>query len=193
MSTSPLDDLLRQLCSGDRDVAAQVFLEYEPYLRKVVRRLLPDRLRAKFDSHDIVQSIWGDLVKGFREAGWQFASANQLRSFLIKVTRNRFLDHLRHHDRVVSHEEPWLDRDLDHFPSGPHVSPSKNAQADDLWQRMLELCPPEHHVILRLKRQGTPLEEIVAATGLHAGSIRRILRRLASQLASDQPGTPDTP
>jgi RNA polymerase sigma-70 factor (ECF subfamily) len=48
---------------------------------------------------------------------------------------------------------------------------------------MLALCPPAHHDVLRLKRQGLPLVVIAARTGLHEGSIRRILRQLARQLA----------
>jgi RNA polymerase sigma-70 factor (ECF subfamily) len=48
---------------------------------------------------------------------------------------------------------------------------------------MLALCPPEYHEILHLKRQGLLLDEIANRTGLHEGSVRRILRRLARQLA----------
>src|SRR5204862_2841589 len=81
MTADPLDGLLDKLCTGDADAARQVFLAYEPYLRMVVRRQLPDRLRAKFDSTDIVQSIWTDVLEGFRRAGWRFSDANHLRAF----------------------------------------------------------------------------------------------------------------
>jgi RNA polymerase sigma-70 factor (ECF subfamily) len=48
---------------------------------------------------------------------------------------------------------------------------------------MLAFCPPEHHALLRLRRTGMTLVEIASRTGMHEGSIRRILRRLASQFA----------
>jgi RNA polymerase sigma-70 factor (ECF subfamily) len=60
------------------------------------------------------------------------------------------------------------------------------AQADDMWERMLEICPREHHPVLILKREGLPLTEIASRTGLHEGSVRRILRRLARELALRQ-------
>src|SRR6185503_13784456 len=85
-----LQGLLDRLGAGDDAVAEEVFRAYEPYLRKVVRRQLPPRLRAKFDSLDVVQSVWADLLTGFREAGWRFPSVGHLRAFLVKVTRNRF-------------------------------------------------------------------------------------------------------
>src|SRR5947208_6668606 len=97
MSSKSLDLLLEKLCSGDGAAAEQVFLAYEPYLRKVVRRQLPPRLRAKFDSVDVVQSVWADVLHGFREAGWRFADRDHLRAFLVKVTRHRFIDRYRQH------------------------------------------------------------------------------------------------
>lgn len=186
MQPSPLDDLLEKLCSGDEIAASQVFQEYEPYLRKVVRRLLPARLRSKFDSLDIVQSAWGDLLQGFRDAGWRFSSANQLRAFLVKATRNRFLDRLRQHDVVIANERSAADNPLDQYASRTEASPSQHAQATDLWQRILHLCPPDYRPILLFKRRGLSPVEIAEKTGLHAGSVRRILRNLASQVAADQ-------
>lgn len=184
MKNSPLDDVLAKLCSGDDTAAAQVFQEYEPYLRKVVRRLLPARLRPKFDSLDVVQSAWGDLIQGFRDAGWRFASANQLRAFLVKVTRNRFLDRLRQQDLVLAHEGP-ADQPLERVAFAIEGTPSQYAQANDLWQQMLQLCPVEYQPILMLKRRGLSPTEIAEKTGLHPGSIRRILRNLASQVAAN--------
>ncbi len=49
----------------------------------VVRRMLPAQLRSKFDSHDVVQSVWADLLHGFRESGWRFADAAHLKAFLV--------------------------------------------------------------------------------------------------------------
>jgi DNA-binding IclR family transcriptional regulator len=55
---------------------------------------------------------------------------------------------------------------------------------------MLALCPPAHHAVLELKRQGFTLMEVAKRTGLHEGSVRRILRQLARQLAVKQQPLP---
>ncbi|HME92419.1 MAG TPA: hypothetical protein VKE49_13400, partial [Myxococcaceae bacterium] len=89
--------MLDKLCTGDVAAAEQVFLAYEPYLRMVVRRQLSARMRAKFDSVDVVQSIWADVLRGFRDADWRFKDEAHLKAFLVKATRNRFLDRLRQH------------------------------------------------------------------------------------------------
>ena len=105
-SDEPLDHLLAQLCSGDMEAAERVFLAYEPYLRQAVRRHLSASLRAKFDSTDIVQSSWADVLRGFREAGWRFVDADHLRGFLFVATRNRLIDRIRQHQKAVDLEEP---------------------------------------------------------------------------------------
>ena len=191
MTTDPLDALLERLCSGDVGAAEQVFLAYEPILRKVVRRRLPAQLRSKFDSVDIVQSIWADLLQGFREAGWRFANAAHLRAFLVKVTRNRFIDRCRNHLTALEREQPLAGSVLEELPPAPSPEPSEVAQANDLWDQMLLHCPPAHRHLLALRRQGLSVAEVAARSGLHEDSVRRILRDVARQLARRQePLTP---
>jgi RNA polymerase sigma-70 factor (ECF subfamily) len=186
----PLDDLLTQLCSGDAAAVEQAFRAYEPYLRKAVRRHLPPPLRAKLDSSDILQSVWADLLRGFREAGWCFRNADHLRGFLFVATRNRLLDRIRQHQKAMQHEEPLGDADRTHVLLSPQPGPSEVAQAADLWQRILAQCAAEHRPILELRRQGYALDEIAARTGWHPDSIRRILRTLARRLAFVPQGRP---
>jgi RNA polymerase sigma-70 factor (ECF subfamily) len=191
MSKNPLDDVLEDLCRGDAAAAERVFLAYEPYLRLVVRRQLPERLRAKFDSTDIVQSVWADVLEGFRSAGWRFANVAHLRAFLVKVTQNRFLDRLRQHQSAAGQAKSLEAHQVaDWFPAS-QPEPSEVAQAEDLWKQLLALCPPGHQELLRLKRQGLPLAEIADRTGLHPSSVRRILYDLALRLAYRQ-AAPET-
>lgn len=183
MSMDTLSDLLEQLCNGDDASAERVFRAYEPYLRLVVRRLLSPRLRSKFDSIDVVQSVWSDVLVGFRGAGWHFADAGQLKAFLITATRNRFYDRLRQQRVPLAHERALAARDLQHPAPAFDSEPSNAAQADELWQRMLALCSPSHQSLLELKRQGWSLTDIAARTGMHPGSVRRIFHDLARRLA----------
>src|SRR5712671_5535400 len=179
----PLDNLLGQLCSGDMAAAERVFLAYEPYLRKAVCRHLPAPLRAKFDADDILQSVWADALRGFREAGCRFTDADHLRGFLYVATRNRLIDRIRQHEKAAGREEPIGVGDGQHFLPSAKPRPSELAQAGDLWERIVARCPPEHRPILGLKRDGYSLAEIAERTGLHPDSIRRILRTLARELA----------
>ncbi len=178
-----LEPLLDKLCQGDMSVAKKVFLAYEPQLRRIIRRQLPNRLRAKFDSVDIVQSMWADLLDGYRSGAWHFPDVRRLEAFLVQVARNRFIDRFRKHRIPFEKEQPLGGLHTSEMPAAQEAAPPQVVEAEELWEQMLALCPPEHRELLHLKRQGLPMEELVARTGLHPGSIRRILRNLACKLA----------
>jgi RNA polymerase sigma-70 factor (ECF subfamily) len=189
--TEPLDRLLEQLNRGDTAAAEQVFQEYEPYLRMLVRRQLRPAHRVKFDSMDIVQSVWTDVLAGLRDAQWHFADRVHLQAFLARLTRNRFIDRCRKHRHALDREEPLTDASPAEAIAAHEPRPSEVAQHNELWDRMLALCPPAHHELLRLKRQGLGLAEIAARTGLHESSVRRILYDLARRYAETQEPAPE--
>jgi RNA polymerase sigma-70 factor (ECF subfamily) len=182
MSAEHLDELIEKLNQGDIAAAERAFLAYEPYLRMVVRRQLSGPLRSKLDTMDILQSVWADLLGGFRDAGWRFTDRSHLRAFLRKVAQNRLIDRRRHHHRALEQERS-LDQAAVDLPDGNQPRPSEIAQEHELWRRMLEGCSPTHREILILKRQGLPNAEIARRVGLHEGSVRRILYELARRFS----------
>jgi RNA polymerase sigma factor (sigma-70 family) len=179
-----LDRLLDRLNGGDAAAAAEVFQAYEPYLRMMVRRRLRPPLRAKFDSMDVVQSVWADVLEGVRGAGWHFADRAHLQAFLVRLARNRFLDRCRKHRSALAREEPLTDALPAEAIASGLPRPSELAQRNELWDQMLALCPPVHRELLRLKRQGLSLAELASRTGLHESSVRRILYDLARKVAA---------
>jgi RNA polymerase sigma factor (sigma-70 family) len=191
MDIDSLDALLEKLNGGDLDAAEKAFVAYEPYLRKVVRRLLPARLRTKFDSIDVVQSVYGDVLAAFRTGGMRFGTVAQLRAFLIRATRNRFIDRVRQHQTAARLEQPIEETHAPRALLSPQPRPSESAQARELWERLLALCPSEHHELLRLRRRGASAREIAGQVGIHEGSVRRILRDLAVRLACTSPSAPE--
>jgi RNA polymerase sigma factor (sigma-70 family) len=183
MTPGATGSLLAKLNQGDADAAAQIFQTFEPYLRMVIRRQISGRVRAKFDSTDIVQSVWADVVDGLRRSKWTFQNIDQLRAFLLKMTRNRFVDRLRQHRRALEHELTMPPQDIEMLAATGSGRVSENFYADELWHQMLDVCPPAHYELLQLKRQGASLDEIAARTGLHKWSVRRILYQIGRVVA----------
>ncbi len=177
MNVDSLQTLLDQLNRRDEKAAEQIFLAYEPYLRKVVRRMLPDHLRSKFDSIDIVQSVWGDMFTVFREGRASFAGVLQLRAFLVRATRNRFIDRVRQYQMAVQHEGLGA-IEVDELPATTQPRPSETAIANELWEQLLQNCPADYRPILTMRRAGASPREIAEQVGMHAGSVRRVLREM---------------
>lgn len=187
MNGPHLDLLIERLNRGETAAAEEVFKAYEPYLRMLVRRRLRPALRAKFDSMDVVQSVWADVMEGLRDKDWKFQDRARLQAFLARLARNRFLDRCRKHKTALA-----LETSLDEASGVDSVAVSEPrasqvVQGDELWRRLLSLCPPAHQEILRLKRAGFTPGEIAIRAGLHEGSVRRILYDLARRLADSSP------
>jgi RNA polymerase sigma-70 factor (ECF subfamily) len=190
--TNEVLDLIPLVRQGDEEATQQLVAACDPYLRVAVRRSLPERLRSRFDSLDVVQSVWVHVLTGLRAGNWNFADEGRLHAFLLAVARRRLVSRVRRHSPAADREAPGAN--LDALPAPPQPRPSEVVQAEELWERMLALCPPDHHELLRLRKQGMALEEIAGRTGLHEGSVRRILRRLSRQLALQQePLAPSCP
>jgi RNA polymerase sigma-70 factor (ECF subfamily) len=188
MSPDEITSFLESLNGGDTAAVEQAFLTYAPYLQVVVRRQMPPQLRAKCDSADIVQSVWVSLLDDFRQGRWHFADEAHLRRFLAKVARYRLLNRL--HRQAVERERPLGPTAAEALPAS-QARPSAEARAAELWDHILECCPPAHREIVRLRREGVPLAEIASWTGLHESSVRRILYDLARAVAlRDKPRGP---
>ena len=190
MTADSVGEVLERINRGERAAAEGLFAAYGPYLRAVVRRRLSDQLRAKFDSADVVQSVWVQVVRRLGADGWRVESESQLRALLTTIAQRRLVSRARGHATAVEREQPGGDG-LEAVPATRDPRPSEVAQAGDLWAQLLALCPPEHHEILRLKREGLGLAEVAARTGLHEGSVRRILRRLFRELALREGAGPE--
>jgi len=182
-----LDDLIRRLNRGDDGAAEQVFAVYEPYLQTVVRRHFSRRLRAKFDSSDVLQSVWVAVLAHFRRSGDRFVDAEHLRAFLTRAVRNRVIDFYRRNERAVRRERSLEESVPSELPPSPDPRPSQVARAKELWEQMLEACPPDHREVLRLRRQGFSASEIAAKTGYNYGSVYRILAEVTARLAREYP------
>src|SRR5215218_6853657 len=132
-TADPLDALLQVLGGSDPAAAEQAYRAYEPYLRMLVRRRLSPQLRSRFDSIDVVQSVWADLLDGLRSNRWQFADAAHLRGFLVRATSNRLVDRVRQHRSAMVNERATAGPDPERAATARGASPSQFAQADELW------------------------------------------------------------
>jgi RNA polymerase sigma factor (sigma-70 family) len=183
MTDGSAEILLDRFRAGDDAAAGELFRAFEPFLRGLVRRRLPQQARGRFDSADVVQSAWASLLDGLRDDRWQFPDAAHLRAFLARVVLCRLYDRGRTALAQTAREEPLIEagRTL----VGPEPRPSEQVRAEAVWDTLLAACPPEHRTVLHLRRDGHSCEEIADQIGLHPGSVRRVLRHLARRIAFD--------
>lgn len=187
-----LYELIDRLNTGDEQAVREVIETYAPFLRMIVRRHLTAPLRARVDSEDIVQSIWGDLVDVFREGGDRFPDLDRLQGFLIRAARHRLIDRQRQHQTSLLMERPTSVPPVEVVSVRTGDRPSEALEVDELWDRMLGHCPPQHRPLLQMKREGCTFREIATRSGLHPSSVRRIFYELAARLGVKGGGQDDS-
>jgi RNA polymerase sigma factor (sigma-70 family) len=183
MSQESLDRWIGRLNVGDAEAVEHIFAAYEPYLRIVVRRRLRRKLRAKVDSADVVQSVFADVLRGVRAGGWRFSGRAQLMGLLRRIAGRRVADLYRRHGPALDRERPLDEASSRCVPPSALPRPSQVAQGREFWARVLRACPPAHQEVVRLRMEGLPMAEIASRSGLHEGSVRRILYDLARRLS----------
>jgi len=183
MNADSLSYWIERLNDGDLRAVEHVFRVYEPFLRIAVRRRLSRRLQAKVDSQDIVQSIFADVVDGVRKGGWRFAGRPELFAFLRRLAWRRLADRYHKHRQSLEREQSLAETSPVNLPATDMPRPSQVAQGREFWERILQACSPAHHDIVRMRMNGLRLSEIAARTGMHAGSVRRVIYDVARRLS----------
>lgn len=193
MNDESVERWLGRLNEGDEEAVERLLVAYEPYLRIAVRRRMSRRLRTKVDSADIVQSVFADVLRGFRGGAWRFADRAHLLAFLRRVAWRRLADRYEKHKHGMEREQSLVETAPQSVPQADQPRPSEVAQGRELWDRLLAICPPAHLEVVRLRMSGLRMGEIAARTGLHEGSVRRILYELARRLSVDGRAGPRPP
>jgi RNA polymerase sigma-70 factor (ECF subfamily) len=183
MNDQSLDHWIERLNAGDVAAVERLFVAYEPYLRIAVRRRLGRRLRTKIDSGDVVQSVFADVLVGVRDQGWVFEGPDQLLALLRRIAWRRLADRYQKHRKALDCEQPLEALDPKALPDSSRPGPSAEARGHEFWERIVAACPPAHREVVRLRKEGLRLGEIAARTGLHEGSVRRIIYDVARRLA----------
>src|SRR5689334_10247248 len=86
--------LMQRVRAGDPQATQEVFDRYSDAIRRVVRRYLHQRLRAQYDSIDILQTVWASFFQVPPER-YTFETPEALLSFLSQMAYNKVVDVFR--------------------------------------------------------------------------------------------------
>jgi RNA polymerase sigma factor (sigma-70 family) len=173
------EQLMERVRSGDTEAAREIFDNYGPAIRMVVRRRLNRRMRIEFDSLDFTQDAWASFFHIVPER-CTFETPADLVAFLSRIVRNKLTDAYRQRYQTAAHDRRKL-RSLQpdvHDRPGRQPTPSQFAIADEEWDRMLQDKPPKLRHALEMLRAGHSRQEIAASLGLHPRRIQRLLQQL---------------
>lgn len=181
------DKMLERLAAGDPAAAQELFERFSRRLVRLARSRLSERLRAKVDPEDLVQSAFRSFIKRQSLRRFDFANWEDVWSLLVVFTLRKLtrqVDIYKSAGRSLDREHP-LDGDLDSYRAiARDPQPEEAAILADLVEQVsLKLDTQERNVFL-LKLEGRTNLEIATTVGVGERTIYRILDTLRDRLAS---------
>ena len=175
--------LMNDVRQGSQDAAWILLETYGPHVHRVVRRMLSQELRPKFDSIDFVQSVWLSFFTN-RSRVCDFAQPEQLIAFLAAVARNKVVTEVRRRLYTEKHNvrrERSLTNPGTEDLASRAPTPSDFAIARERWDHLVSGQPDHYRAILQMKYAGATNREIAEQLGLNEKTVRRVIEKLLPQ------------
>lgn len=175
-----MDDraLLERLKSGEQSAFDSIFRAHYAHLVAFSQGMLRDRSAAEDVAQEVLLELWR------RRA--EIAISESLRAYLLRATRNRSLNQLRHAN-VAKRAEPHIVGEESVNATGPSLLVAGELRAA-LTAAVAELPPGCREVFELSRGQGLRYAEIADTLGISVKTVEsqmgKALRHLRSRLAS---------
>jgi RNA polymerase sigma-70 factor, ECF subfamily len=182
-------ELLRRWQGGDESAAEILFRRDFSRSHALVQRRLSQRLTARLDAEDVVQSAFRSLFVGTRDGRYVLNKGGDLWRLLAAITINK----VRHEERRHSAGKRALA--LEQLPSSApeegsdyaawlahDPTPEEAATMADEVQALLHPLHDGQRRIVELRLQGYTLDEIAEKVRLSQRTVRRTMERVKSHL-----------
>ena len=132
---------------------AKLLEEHRPYLKKLAEAELPESLRPRLDSSDLVQET---LLRAFRQFG-QFAGSTdaEFGAWIREILVNQIIDATRYHGRYVrdvNRNQPLPDAvSCEKTISGSEVV--RRAEASERLRAALAKLPEQYRMVVLLRQE----------------------------------------
>lgn len=169
-------DLLRRAIAGDSAALAEIHSRYERLVLGLVRRRLGPALRRKFDSVDVVQSVFEDVLRDLPR--FEDRGEEAFRHWLYMKAENKVKDAWRRAvDADGAPRETRLATNDDFAPVDVPGPATQAGDADDEARlaEVLATMPAEQREVLGLRnKEGLSFAEIAARLSLASADAARM-------------------
>ncbi|HTU17838.1 MAG TPA: sigma-70 family RNA polymerase sigma factor [Gemmataceae bacterium] len=182
-------ELLQRWQNGDESAADELFRRYFSRLHALVQVRLSQRLAARLDAEDVVQSALLSFFTQARDGRFVLKQAGDLWRLLAAITINKMRHVERRHSaekRAVDLERlpPSLREGLDEETAwlAHEPTPEEAATLDDELESLLRPLHNGQRRIVELRLQGYTLDEIAVEVHLSQRTVRRTMEQVKQHL-----------
>lgn len=175
-----MSDWLDQLYTRQPGFEAELVERYTRRLLGLARQQLPERLRARVDPEDVVQSVYRSFFRRLNEDRFSFEDSHDVWRLLATITFCKARNAIKHHQRQrrdVRRETPLESGDSLPLSSRFEDEPG----AEDLavlvesLERLLAGLPELHRTIVVQRLEGDSIEQIARQVERSRRTVLRVL------------------
>lgn len=181
--------LIQGLRTGDNQVIGEFCEQYGAPLHRLADKRLPAGLRRRVGPEDVVQSACRTFLRRAQGGEFHLADTEGLWRLLCAITLTKVREQARFHLR----RRRALNQEVDPapaegspsvwHPADPGPSPAETAEFADQLSQLLGNMDEEERQLVDLKLQDCTNDEIAERLGCSERTVRRLLKRVQSQLA----------
>jgi len=185
-SADPTLALLRRAIAGDQAAWKALVVEHEPLMRSVLRNRIPQGLRPRFDTEDLMQSAFLALTKHGPDL--ELADARSFRAWLARVLLNKLRDRIRAADRASNRgfvETRPSTEIVDQHPDGGPSLEELAQQAElmaRMYERILTLERGDRDIVIARFVDELGWAEIAQRTGLAPSTVSKRYNELLERM-----------
>jgi RNA polymerase sigma factor (sigma-70 family) len=191
-SGSADEELIAALNAGSREALAELYRRHQPLLLRFLRQAGRSAARGDLggqDLEDLAQKVWLHLLGLLaRRAVEPFASAEHFRNWLRLAARHGLIDALRstrRRQRLLPPAEAGAEERADPGQEEPVEQLATQEQwrrYQEAWGACLAGLEEPARTVVRLREQGSTLQEIATATGRSVSWVWVAWNRFLAQL-----------
>ncbi|MBX3436606.1 MAG: sigma-70 family RNA polymerase sigma factor [Planctomycetaceae bacterium] len=185
-------DLVARWRDGDQNAARDLYQRYVERLSGIVTAQLSDRLRARADADDVLQSACRSFFRRVQDGQFQFDEDEDVWKLLVTISLNKLRSQVRKHSAAKRNAAQEISRRDNTLPDDFHLeklsespSPVEAFIFAEMIERVCENLDNKHAMLLGLRMEGYSQQEIAEQLQTSDRSIRRMLDNIRQVLSRE--------
>ena len=180
---------IQGLCAGNEAVLFEFCQCYAPQLNRLADKYLGAKMRRRVGPEDVVQSACRTFFRRARGGEFQLTDGEAMWRLLCAITMTKVREHARFHmrqKRGLDRETPLAagaENSATNFDArDPNQTPAEATEFADFFEHVRAGMDDEERQVVDLKLQECTNEEVAEKLGISERTVRRIVKRLQTQL-----------
>ncbi len=177
------DSVIERCRSGDEQAAQKVFNQYVDQLVHLARQRISQRIAARVDAEDVVQSVFRTFFLHVRAGDFTLHDQEDVCKLLVRITVHKTLRQIAHHRRAkrdtrmeAATGDVTQEQLVSVLADGP--TPDEVVIFLDQMETFLDHLGEVDRKICEMRMEGYSQAEIADKLGISDRRIRRLMERL---------------